>query len=219
VAHVVLLRLPGVYAPQGDTWLLARAMLRHPRLDGARVLDLCSGSGVLALAAHAAGAQVTAVDISWQAVLSTRLNAALSGARVRVLRGDLVEPVLHDRFDLVLANPPYVPRPEGVRGGRGRARAWDGGPDGRAVLDRLCRTAPALLRTGGTLLMVHSGLCGTGRTLAALSSQGLDVVVAERHSVPFGPVMRDRAAALESTGAIPCGRQHEELVVVRAERR
>lgn len=71
--------LPGVYAPQGDTHLLARALHAEEITAGMDVLDVCTRSGALALLAARSGARVSATDISWRAVLIARLNAARPG--------------------------------------------------------------------------------------------------------------------------------------------
>ena len=60
---------------------------------GDHVLELCTGSGAVALAVAAAGARVTAVDISRRSVATVRLNALLRAVRVRAMRGSLFEPV------------------------------------------------------------------------------------------------------------------------------
>ncbi|MBB5084085.1 methyltransferase, partial [Nonomuraea endophytica] len=104
-----LLRPPGVYRPQGDTDLLAAALAADVLPAGARVLDLCTGTGMLALCAARGGlARVTAVDLSWRAVLAARVNAMVRGLRVRVRRGSLFAPIGREMFDLIVANPPYV---------------------------------------------------------------------------------------------------------------
>lgn len=214
-----LLCPPGVYRPQDDTLLLEDALKRETLAADADVLDLGTGTGALALTAVEHGAaQVTAVDASFGAVLTAWLNARLNGRRVTVLRGDLTAPVTDSRFDLIMANPPYVPSPQARPPTRGRALAWDAGADGRVLLDRICSDAPPLLTPGGVLLMVHSGLCGVERTLGRLRHAGLRAVVTERRYIPFGPVLRARARWLEARGLIAPGEEKEELVVVRAER-
>ena len=215
----MVFRIPlGVYPPQADTRLLAEALRREDIDAGTAVLDVGTGSGVLA--AHAArrgSAQVTAVDIAPLAVGFTWLRTRIAGLPVRVLHGDLLAPVADRRFDLIVANPPYVPGPHRPTR-RGRGTAWRGGVDGRALLDRICTDAPPLLRPKGVLLLVHSGLCGTDRTVRALVRAGLRADVTDRRTVPFGPVLRGQAAWLEARGLIAPGEDSEELVVVRAER-
>ncbi|MEU4098982.1 HemK2/MTQ2 family protein methyltransferase [Streptomyces sp. NPDC026673] len=209
---------PGVYRPQDDTCLLEDAMQRE-LVVAADVLDLGTGSGALALAAAECGAaQVTAVDASVSAVCTTWFNARLNGLRVKVLHGDLTEPVIGHRFDLIMANPPYMPSPRADLPAWGRARAWDAGSDGRALLDRVCVDAPPLLAPGGVLLLVHSAICGVERTLSRLGRAGLRATVVERRYITFGPVLRDRSAWLEARGLIAPGEEKEELVVIRAER-
>ncbi|MER8153566.1 HemK2/MTQ2 family protein methyltransferase [Streptomyces sp. NPDC094472] len=216
---MVFKTLPGVYAPQDDTCLLAEALLREHITAGTAVLDVGTGSGALALVAAGRGAaQVTAVDVSPLAVGATWLRARLKGLPVRVLHGDLLTPVAGRGFDLIVANPPYVPV-AGRRARRGRGLAWRAGADGRALLDRICRDAPPLLRPGGVLLLVHSALSGAERTVAQLTESGLRTAVADRRTIPFGPVLRAQAPWLEAQGLIAPGETKEELVVIRAERR
>jgi release factor glutamine methyltransferase len=220
--HLSVVRGPGVYPAQRDTWLLAD-VLRGELLDGPEpsraVLELCSGAGALALvAAGMPGSEVTAVDVSRRALFATLVNALRQRRRVRVRRGDLTAPVAGERFDLVVANPPYVPARCGDLPTRGVARAFDGGPDGRAVLDRVCDEAPTVLAPGGRLLIVHSAVNGVTETLRRLRDRGLEADVAARCSQPFGPVFRARSAFLEQRGLIAPGQRIEELIVVRGRR-
>ncbi|MER7056475.1 MULTISPECIES: HemK2/MTQ2 family protein methyltransferase [unclassified Streptomyces] len=209
--------LPGVYAPQEDTALLAGALSDESLPPGAAVLDVGTGSGALALAAARRGARVTAVDVSWRAVCAARVNAARCGLRIRVRHGNLFTPVRGESFDLVLANPPYVPAPGGRRRPRGAARAWDAGHDGRLVLDRICREVPALLRPGGVLLLVQSALSEPERTVGHLRAAGLKAAVTRRQRIAFGPVVRGRERWLRQRGLLSPADDEEELVVVRAE--
>jgi release factor glutamine methyltransferase len=206
---------PGVFRPISDTWLLADALDREPLEPGARVLDLCAGSGALAIRAALGGPrEVTAVDVSRRAVLAIRLNAALNRVRVRARRGDLFDAVAGERFDAIVSNPPYVPGADPPR--RGLERAWEAGRDGRALLDRICAQAAEHLGPGGRILLVHSSLLGAEPTLAALSAGGLHVDVVARERGPLGPLMARRRPELEARGMLAPGQAEEEVLVFRA---
>ena len=210
-----ILTLPGVFQPRADGRLLAATLRERGLARRASVLDLFTGSGALALAAAREGARsVTAVDVSRRAVLTVRINARRNGLRVRARRGDLFAPVAGERFDLILANPPYVPSAGEALPRHGAARAWEGGPDGRALIDRLIAQAPAHLRAGGTLLLVHSSLCGERATLERLAAAGLRGEVLARQRGPLGPLMQARAELLERRGLLARGHREEQLLVI-----
>lgn len=128
-----------------------------------RVLDIGTGSGNLAVAVarQHQGAQVTAVDLSAEALAVAARNAARHGLadRVRFLCGDLFAPIpAGERFDFILSNPPYVPREEiarlavGVRDYEPHL-ALDGGPLGYSVFDQLIDRARERLQPGGYLIV------------------------------------------------------------------
>jgi release factor glutamine methyltransferase len=216
---VRLLTLPGVFRPISDSTLLADVLRAETLPPTARVLDVCTGSGYLALTAALRGVEdVTAVDVSRRAVATVRLNARLNGVRVRALRGSLFEPVAGEAFDAIVSNPPYVPAPDDDLPARGRRRAWDAGRDGRALLDRLCAEAPAHLRAGGRLLVVHSSVLGLEATQELLASRGLEVDVVRRRRGPLGPLMAGRRAHLEASGMLAPGQREEEVLVIRGRR-
>ncbi|MEY7970625.1 HemK2/MTQ2 family protein methyltransferase [Saccharomonospora xinjiangensis] len=212
---MMLVRPPGVYRPQDDTDLLAEALTEVTLPPRARVLDVGTGTGALAVTAAAAGAaEVTALDVSRRALLAAWVNARVRRLPVTVHRGDVSCAPPQGPFDLVLANPPYVPWP----GSRRRSPRWDAGSDGRAVIDPLCAAVPALLSDRGRFLLVQSSLSGVEATLAALAGAGLAASVVAGRLVPFGPVLRRRARYLEQRGLIAEGQREEELVVIRADR-
>ncbi|WP_308212362.1 methyltransferase domain-containing protein [Actinomadura madurae] len=144
---MLLFRPPGVYRPQSDTSLLAGELLRAlgqvGAPPGARVLELGTGTGAVALAAARAGCRVVAVDVSAQAVLAARVNARMRGLPVRVLRGDLFAPVAGEEFDVIVANPrTWRGTPTRRRCGAGRGRGRRGRTGGR------CWTGSAPARRG-----------------------------------------------------------------------
>ena len=134
-----------MYVGTDSRWL-ARVTFRG-RVDAA--LDLCCGSGIHALLAAAHARQVTAVDINPRAVRCTAFNARLRGlTNVEVLEGDLYAPVGSRRFDLITANPPFVPAPEQ------KVRFRDGGPSGEEVQRRIIEGLPQHLAPAGVAQIV-----------------------------------------------------------------
>jgi ribosomal protein L3 glutamine methyltransferase len=133
----------------------------HKRFPAARrILDLCTGSGCLAIVAARVfrGASVDAADISPQALAVAKKNVARHrlGRRVRVVRSDLFAALGERRYDLILTNPPYVAAaamaalPAEFRHEPRLALA--GGGDGLELVARIVEHAPAHLAPGGALL-------------------------------------------------------------------
>jgi ribosomal protein L3 glutamine methyltransferase len=143
-----------------------------------RVLDLCTGSGCLAiLAAHVfPNAEIDAVELSPQALEVARLNIAESGhaARINLFEGDLFQPVAQERYDLIITNPPYVDAaamdelPPEFR--HEPAMALDGGEDGLDIVRRILAEVPRHLNPGGGLLCE----IGRGRDILADDYPELD---------------------------------------------
>ncbi|WP_307806339.1 HemK2/MTQ2 family protein methyltransferase [Streptomyces sp. FH025] len=207
-----------MYPAQGDTSLLIGALRRERPEPGARLLDLGTGSGAVALAGAELGAAVTAVDLSRLALATAWVNARLRHLHLTLRRGDLTSPVACRRFEFIVSNPPYVPSARSDAPRCGIARAWEAGPTGRLLLDRICRQAPQLLTAGGVLLIVQSSLADPAATVAALHRFGLQAGVVAATTQPFGPVMSQRAAWFEERGLIAPGERSEILVVVRGVR-
>lgn len=213
-----LLPLPGVFRPPSDAWMLIRYMEEERLAADARALDLCTGSGALAIAAALQGAsEVTAVDISRRAVAAVRLNALANRTWVNAVRGDLFAAVPGQRFDLIVSNPPYLPGDVSELPRRGLARATEGGPSGRAFLDRIAGEAAAHLTARGTVLLVYSTVCGEPETLESLRAGGLSPSVVFRHRGPLGPRLSARVDWLRAQGVLLEG-DEEEILVVRASR-
>ena len=129
-----------------DSYYLARATIRRPVRS---VLDLCTGSGVHAILAAGDAERVVGTDVNPRAVNFARLNAMLNDAWNAVfLEGDLFAPINKERFELILANPPFVPSPIYELAYR------DGGPSGADVLRRIVGALPDHLEKGGVAHVV-----------------------------------------------------------------
>lgn len=149
-----------VYPPGSDSVLLAEAV---PARSDERVLDLCTGSGIQALQVAPRATSVVAVDIGPRAAAMARCNALLNEARgVEVREGDLYRPVRGERFDLIIANPPFVPA-------RTRGPAYhSGGPRGDRVLRRVVEGWDAHLRPGGRALAISHLAVRRGETVESI---------------------------------------------------
>lgn len=148
---------PGVLIPRPDTEILCEEALRR-LAPGARVLDIGTGSGALAvsIARLGKGCDVTAVDISDTALAIARGNAEKNGANVRFVKSDCFAALAGEKFDMIVSNPPYINSEEmaqlmdEVR--QEPELALFGGEDGLDFYRRISREAGAHLHEGGCLL-------------------------------------------------------------------
>ncbi len=167
--HLELAVGPGVFVPRPETELLAGWGIEQAgRRAAPVVVDLCSGSGAIALAVaqELPSARVVAVERSPAALDWLRRNAAARAAAgdrpIEVVAADVTDPALLadlvGRVDVLLCNPPYVPRsvvvpPEVAR--HDPDEAVFGGADGLDVIRPVVGRAAALLRPGGVLGVEH----------------------------------------------------------------
>ncbi|WP_370375498.1 peptide chain release factor N(5)-glutamine methyltransferase [Micromonospora sp. HM5-17] len=169
---------PGVFVPRPETellagWGVAQARAVRPATGPVLVVDLCSGSGAIALAVagEVRRARVIAVERSAAALTWLRRNAAARARAgdppIEVVAGDVADPKLlaelSGRVDVLLCNPPYVPEGTAVApevAGYDPAEAVFGGPDGLAVIRHVVTRAVRLLRPGGVLGIEHDDTHG-----------------------------------------------------------
>jgi release factor glutamine methyltransferase len=155
---------PDVLIPRPDTETLVLELIKLAKaLEAPQILDLCTGSGCIAIAAakQLPTAMVTAVDLSPAALAIATANVAKHQvhSRVTLHTGDLFAPLSpSDQYDLIVSNPPYITTPElatlqvDVRKYEPQL-ALDGGADGLDIIRRILSTAPRHLKPGGWLLL------------------------------------------------------------------
>ncbi|MGH8316439.1 MAG: peptide chain release factor N(5)-glutamine methyltransferase [Steroidobacteraceae bacterium] len=153
---------PAVLVPRPETELLVERALALHAGEHARVADLGTGSGAIALALASARPhwQVTATDLSAEALAVARANAVRLGlTRVQCIEGDWLSCLIGCSFDLLLSNPPYVaagdPALEQPELRREPRLALIAAEEGLAALRTIIRTAPDRLEPGGWLLLEH----------------------------------------------------------------
>ena len=151
---------PAVLIPRPETEELAEKVIEEVRSrGGGRVLDLCTGSGAIAIAvAKNSPAEVTATDVSEAACTVARANAAGAGASVKVLAGDMFAPVAEEKFDVIVSNPPYIPHGD-IAGLHDKVKkfeplaALDGGEDGLDFYRTIAREGAERLTEGGVIFL------------------------------------------------------------------
>jgi len=170
-----------VLVPRPDTETLVDAALTrstHVSMS-MRQLDLCTGSGcvAIAMARQRPTARVFASDVSADALAVARDNALRLGAyNVAFVQGDLFAPLAGERFDVITANPPYIATSElatlmpDVRDHEPRL-ALDGGADGLDLVRRIVSEAPEHLEPGG-LLAIEIGAGEAEATIALFEARG-----------------------------------------------
>jgi release factor glutamine methyltransferase len=159
---------PGVFVPRPETEVLVEWALSVAE-PGNLVVDLCAGSGAVALAIadEAPGTRVHAVELEEHALAWAARNVERTGLPVTLHRGDVADPsvlaALNGTVDVVTANPPYIPVGAGVEREVAEhdppAALW-GGEDGLVTVRAVERAAARLLRPGGVVGVEHADLQG-----------------------------------------------------------
>ena len=186
---------PAVLIPRPDTETLVLAALDSLKGKPApRVLDLGTGSGCIAvsLAHQCQSAQITATDISPDALTIAEQNARTHGVAEQITfrKGDLFEAVSDSpmQYDLIVSNPPYIPQaelanlPADVRDHEPRV-ALDGGPDGLAYYRRIIAEAATYLLPGGMLLL----------EIGWDQNEAVRGLIAEQNALELCPSLKDKA--------------------------
>jgi release factor glutamine methyltransferase len=184
---------PGVFIPRPETESLLEWALAQPIPAAPSIVDLCTGSGSLALAIKRArpDARVVAVDDSSDALRYARSN--LAGSGVELVDGDVTAADLltdlDGAVDLVVANPPYIPEgsdlePEVAQ--HDPAHALFGGPDGMAVIAPMVTLIERLLRHGGLVAVEHDDTTAS-QTLALFERTGSFADIVSRRDLAGRP--------------------------------
>lgn len=166
--------------------LLAHHVAYLCKERGGRVLDMGTGTGIQAIIAAKYAEKVVGIDVNERALEVAMENARLNevSERCEFRKGNLFSPLKkEERFDLIIFNPPYLPTSkEEVTAGILDA-AWNGGPDGRRVIDPFIEQFDRYLNDDGALLLLHCHLADTERTIDMLRKKGFDVRVLEEVEV------------------------------------
>jgi release factor glutamine methyltransferase len=190
--HVDVAVGPGVFVPRPETELVAGWAIEWARaiVDQGNVplvVDLCTGSGAIALAIvdEVPTAVVHAVELDPDALPYTRRNLVDTGVRLHEGDAATALPELDGTVDVVVSNPPYIP-PDGLIRDPEVAQhdpplaLWGHGPDGLDVLRAVARTARRLLREGGCFVVEHADVQGAAVPSVLYEQGGWDQVADHR---------------------------------------
>lgn len=173
-----------VYEPAEDSLLFAKNLEVNP---GETVVDIGVGCGILAVVSAAKAGKVVAVDINPYAVRCAKKNANLNGFSDNIffVQGNLFSPFNKDeRFDLILFNAPYLPSFPSEKKSWIEF-AWNGGVNGREVIDRFISKAPEYMEVGGRILLLQSTLADIHNTLRNFENKRLHTNIITRKVLPF----------------------------------
>ena len=165
-----------VYVPAEDSSLLADNLEIK---KGQSVLEIGTGSGIVAMYASRLTDDITVTDINFDACELARKNFAENGIEnIEILWGNLFEVVENRKFDVILFNTPYLPTEDDEVLDNTINYAFDGGLNGRKVIDLFLNEVGNHLNDGGIVQMIQSSLSGNDETLARLDEMGFIAEIA-----------------------------------------
>ena len=159
-----------VYVPAEDSYLLADNLEIE---EGQSVLEIGTGSGIVAMYASRLTDRITVTDINFDACILAEKNFNDNNIEnIEILFGNLFEPVKNRKFDVILFNTPYLPTEEDDVIDDTINYAFDGGLNGRKVIDLFLDEVKNHLNDGGIVQMIQSSLSGNQETLDRLDGMG-----------------------------------------------
>ncbi len=176
-----------VYIPAEDSYLLAENLEIH---DGESVLEIGTGSGIVAMYASKLTDKVTATDINFDAITLAESNFRANNIdNIELLFGNLFEPVKNRKFDVILFNTPYLPTEEGEVIEDNLNYAFDGGLNGRKIIDLFLNEVRNHLNDSGTVQLIQSSLSDNNLTLKKLDELGFIAEIAKKEHYFFEDIV------------------------------
>ncbi|MDO5831644.1 MAG: class I SAM-dependent methyltransferase [Methanobrevibacter sp.] len=165
-----------VYIPAEDSYLLADNLEIKP---GQSVLEIGTGSGIVAMYASRLTDRITVTDINFDACMLAEKNFKANNIEnIEILFGNLFEVVENRKFDVILFNTPYLPTEDDEVLEDTINYAFDGGLNGRKVIDLFLNEVGNHLNDGGIVQMIQSSLSGNEETLEKFNQLGFIAEIA-----------------------------------------
>lgn len=176
-----------VYLPSDDSFLLAENLEIK---EGQSVLEIGTGSGIVSMYASLLTDDVTATDINYNALELAEKNFKINNIdTIKLEFGDLFEPVKDKKFDVILFNTPYLPTDSDDIINDDLNYAFDGGLDGRNVIDRFINQVSNHLNDKGIVQMIQSSLSDNEKTLNMFDRNGFIAEIAESEKFFFEEIV------------------------------
>ncbi len=176
-----------VYVPAEDSYLLAENLEIS---YGKSVLEIGTGSGIVAMYASQLTDKVTATDINFDAIELAESNFKANNIdNIELLFGNLFEPVKDRKFDVILFNTPYLPTEEGEVIEDNLNYAFDGGLNGRKIIDLFLNEVKNHLNDGGMVQLIQSSLSDNNLTLDRLDELGFTAEIAKKEHYFFEDIV------------------------------
>ncbi|WP_407376871.1 HemK2/MTQ2 family protein methyltransferase [Methanobrevibacter sp.] len=183
MAEFILNTDDNVYIPAEDSYLLAENLEITP---GQSVLEIGTGSGIVAMYASRLSDDITVTDINFDACELARKNFEANNIEnIEILFGNLFEPVKNRKFDVILFNTPYLPTEEDEIIDSNLNYAFDGGLNGRKVIDMFLNEVPNYLNEGGIVQMIQSSFSDNNLTLQKFDELGFIAEIAKKEHFFF----------------------------------
>jgi release factor glutamine methyltransferase len=173
-----------VYEPAEDSFLFVDNLEVHA---DEVVLDLGTGSGILAVLAAKTAGSVVAVDLNPYAIRCAKENAKHNRmmSKISFLQSDLFSAfAAGTQFDVVLFNAPYLPSEKDEQD-TWIGRSWAGGANGRKIVDRFIAETPRYLKLNGRILLMQSTLTGIQETLSKFNAVSFEASIKAAQKLPF----------------------------------
>ena len=178
-----------VYEPSDDTYLLLGALEDTDIKPDSRVLEVGCGTGIVSFALSGLAASVVACDINPHAVDVCKKNVARNKIKnVEVVESDLFSNI-SGRFDLIVFNTPYLPQDSDETVSGEINHAWDGGADGRKVIDKFLSGVSKHLSSSGKVIFLESSLSDYEKSVRYLESIGFEVKIVSRKKLHFEEIV------------------------------
>ncbi|MGZ7069748.1 MAG: HemK2/MTQ2 family protein methyltransferase [Methanobacterium sp.] len=185
--EIIIHTHPEVYEPAEDSYLLADN-LDIKRTD--EVLEIGTGTGFIAISASKKAGKVIATDINDYAIKCAIKNVVTNKAyNIELKKGSMFEPVQGEKFDLILFNAPYLPTSEDEKIDEELNTAFDGGPEGRDIIDEFIGEVKHHLNKEGRIQLVQSSLADNEKTISKLEELGFDAEITARQKFFFEEIV------------------------------